>query len=303
MGKIESNDEVVAEQPLQVEAASRYAGLPRQLTSFRHRNYRLFFFGQFISLTGTWLQMVAQGWLVLQLTSPANRALLLGVTGAISALPVLLFSIPAGVLADRFNRRNMIVVTQTCAMILAFTLAALTHWHIVTIYYLMALGFLLGTVNAFDAPTRQSFVSDMVGREDLVNAITLNSAMFNGARIIGPAIAGIAIAAVGLTGAFTLNGISFVAVIIGLLMMDVSHLQSRARKPAGEGLSEGMRFVFGHRLIGGLLILTAAVSVFASSYMVLMPIFAKDILHLGAKEFGYLMAASGLGALIGALTL
>lgn len=277
--------------------------LPHHLNAFKHRNYRLFFFGQIISLTGTWLQIIAQAWLVLKLTTPANRALLLGISGGISALPVLIFSLPAGLLADRFNKRNILVITQTTSMILAFILAILTHWHIVTIYHIIALGFMLGTVNAFDAPTRQSFVTDMVGKDDLINAITLNSAMFNGARIIGPAIAGVAIAAVGVAGAFTLNGISFVAVIIGLLMMNMSQLHTTHRNRSANSFSEGFKYVSTNKLIGALLILTSIVSIFASSYMVLMPIFANDILKLGAKEFGYLMAATGIGALCGALTL
>lgn len=229
--------------------------------------------------------------------------MLLGVSGAISALPILLFSLPAGLLADRFRKRNILVLTQTTAMILAFALAALTHWQIVTINHIIVLGFMLGTVNAFDAPTRQSFVVDMVGKDDLANAIALNSAMFNGARIVGPAIAGAAIAWIGVAGAFTLNGISFIAVIIGLLMMNMKQLHTTVPKMSGNGFAEGFRYIRGNRLISGLLILTAVTSIFASSYMILMPIFANDILKLGAREFGYLMASAGIGALCGALTL
>ncbi|MHB1456085.1 MAG: MFS transporter [Armatimonadota bacterium] len=277
--------------------------LPHHLTAFKHRNYRLFFFGQIISLTGTWLQNIAQAWLVLQLTTIDNRALMLGISGAISALPFLLFSLPAGLFADRFKKRNILVVTQITAMVLAFVLAALTHFQIVTIYHIILLGFMLGTVNAFDAPTRQSFVAEMVGKEDLANAITLNSAMFNGARIIGPAVAGLAIAAVGVAGAFTLNGISFIAVIIGLLMMNMKQLHTAPHRGNGNVLAEGFQYVKSNKLISALLILTAITSIFASSYMILMPIFANDILKLGAKEFGYLMAAAGIGALCGAFTL
>ncbi|MHB0999651.1 MAG: MFS transporter [Armatimonadota bacterium] len=277
--------------------------LPQQLTAFQHRNYRLFFFGQIISLTGTWLQNVAQGWLVLQITDAHNRALMLGVVGALSSLPVLLFSLPAGLLADRFNKRNLIIVTQICAMILAFTLSALVYYNIITIYHIIIIGFLLGTVNAFDAPTRQSFVIEMVGKEDLVNAITLNSAMFNGARIVGPAIAGTAIAALGIAGAFLLNGISFIAVIIGLFLMKITHTALRNDLPAVQGLKEGFGFVRSNQLVSALLVLTAIVSIFATSYVTLMPLFVKDIFHLGARHLGYLMSAVGFGAIIGAITL
>lgn len=292
-------NEFKPEQQLQ-ETMTKAGKLPRQLTAFRHRNYRLFFGGQVISLTGTWLQQVAQGWLVLQLT---NSALLLGVVGSISALPVLAFSLFAGVAADRYNKRNLIVATQTSAMVLALVMAALIRWDIVTIYHIAAIGFLLGTVNAFDAPTRQSFVIEMVGREDLTNAIALNSAMFNSARIIGPAVAGIVIAAVGIAGAYFLNGISFIAVIIGLLLMRVNYVAPTVNTSVSQHLKEGLRFIKGNRLVTALLTLTAFVSIFSMSYAVLMPIFARDILKVGAKGLGYLMASTGTGALIGAITL
>lgn len=303
MNTSHNNHENTSDEANETPNVSNNTKLPHHLNAFRHRNYRLFFFGQIISLTGTWLQMIAQAWLVLKLTTPDNRALLLGISGAISALPFLLFSLPAGLLADRFAKRNILIITQTTSMILAFVLAALTHWHIVTIYHIMTLGFMLGTVNAFDAPTRQAFVAEMVGKDDLANAITLNSAMFNGARIAGPAIAGVAIAVVGVAGAFTLNGISFIAVIIGLLMMNMAQLHTTRRRTDGNGFAEGFQYIKSSRLVSALLILTSITSIFASSYMILMPIFANDILKLGAREFGFLMASSGVGALVGALTL
>ncbi len=280
--------------------------LPRQLSAFRHRNYRLFFFGQIISLTGTWMQMVAQGWLVLQLlasASPGHRAFMMGIVSGISALPVLLFSLPAGVLADRFSKRTVLVITQTTAMALALVFAGLTEWKLITVYQVMIIGFLLGTVNSVDAPTRQAFVIEMVGREDLTNAIALNSAMFNGARVAGPAVAGLVIAAIGLAGAFFLNGISFIAVIIGLLMMNVKPKPPQKHEPAWAGLKDGLRFIRHNAMVGSLLGLTAAVSIFGTSYMVLMPIFAKDLLHGDATHLGYLMSAIGVGALAGAVTL
>ena len=270
------------------------------MSAFRHRNYRLFFGGQIISLTGTWIQQVALGWLVLQLT---NSALLLGVVSSIGALPILVFSLPAGVVADRFNKRNLIVLTQSCAMTLAFVLATLTYTHVVNIYFIVAIGFLLGMVNAFDAPSRQSFVIEMVGREDLTNAIALNSAMFNSARIIGPSVAGILLAAVGSAGAFFVNGASFVAVIIGLLFMQVNHVVPKVHASVVQGLKEGLAFIKQNRMVTGLLALTAVVSIFSIPYAVLMPIFARDILKVGARGYGYLMSSVGAGALIGAVTL
>ena len=274
--------------------------LPRQFTAFRHRNYRLYLSGQIISLTGTWLQQVALGWLVLQLT---NSALLLGVVGSIGALPILLFSLPAGVVADHFRKRNLLVVTQSCAMVLALTLGTLIYFDVVKVYHIMAIGFLLGTVNAFDAPTRQSFVIEMVGREDLMNAIALNSATFNSARIIGPALAGIVIAAVGIAAAFFINGVSFLAVIACLLLMRMNHAGRVPTASALQGLKEGLHFIRGHRMVTGLLGLTAVVSIFTAPYAVLMPIFARDILKVGPSGLGYLMSAAGAGALTAALML
>ncbi|HET6456179.1 MAG TPA: MFS transporter [Armatimonadota bacterium] len=293
-------DQALPQEPVTMGAEAWKPRLLRPLRAFRHRNYRLFFSGQVISLTGTWIQLVALGWLVLQLT---NSALLLGVVSSIGALPILIFSLPAGVVADRFNKRNLIVLTQSCAMTLAFVLAGLTYKGVVNIYFIVAIGFLLGMVNAFDAPTRQSFVIEMVGREDLTNAIALNSAMFNSARIIGPAIAGALIAAIGTAGAFFVNGASFIAVITGLLLMQVNHRVPIVSASVAEGLREGFAFIKQNSLIAALLMLTAVVSIFSIPYAVLMPIFARDILHAGARGYGYLMSAVGSGALIGAATL
>lgn len=277
--------------------------LPSQLAAFKHRNYRLFFFGQAISLTGTWLQSIALSWLLIQLTNVDNRPLILGINGAIGAAPIFLFSLPAGSIIDKLNKRNIIIATQMMSMILAFILAILTHLNIITIHLIYLLGFLLGTVNALDAPTRQSFVVEMVGKEDLSNAIALNSAMFNGARIVGPAVAGLVIAAIGVSGTFAVNGISFIAVIIGLLMMNVKPVRSKKSTNGMDGMKEGFNYIKSNKLIKSLLLMIAVLSIFASSYLILVPIFANDILKLGAKEFGYLMTSIGIGALIGAITL
>jgi len=277
--------------------------LPRQLTALKHRNYRLFFSGQLISVTGTWIQNVAQGWLVLLITDPSNRALLMGITSAIGSVPVLLFSLPAGLVADRVSKRNLLVLTQSSAMLLALALGILTHTNTVTIGIVMVIGFLTGTVNAFDAPARQAFVVEMVGKRDLMNAIALNSAMFNGARITGPAVAGVLIAAVGLAGAFYINGASYIAVIVGLMLMRIEPKPAARPTSALKGLGEGLRYIRANRLVTALLALTTTVSIFAMSYAVLMPIFVNDYLNGGAKELGYLVSSVGLGALVGALTL
>jgi len=298
--QLQELDQELPQEPAVMGAEVWKPRLLRPLKAFRHRNYRLFYGGQVISLTGTWIQQVALGWLVLQLT---NSALLLGVVSSIGALPVLAFSLPAGVVADRFNKRNLLVLTQCCAMTLAFILAMLTHTHLINVYFIMGIGFLLGTVNSFDAPTRQSFVIEMVGREDLTNAIALNSAMFNSARIVGPAIAGALLAAVGTAGAFFVNSASFIAVIIGLLFMQVNHNVPMTHVTVAEGLKEGLQFIKRNRMVSGLLMLTAIVSIFSIPYAVLMPIFARDILKVGASGLGYLMSCVGAGALIGAVTL
>ena len=298
--QLQEIDQALPQEPTAVAAEARAVQLPRPFSAFRHRNYRLFFSGQIISLTGTWLQQVALGWLVLTLT---NSALLLGVVGSISALPILIFSLPAGVVADRLSKRNLLVLTQCSAMLLALVLAGLTHWQIVTIYYIVAVGFLFGAVNAFDAPTRQSFVIEMVGRKDLMNAIALNSATFNGARIVGPAVAGAVIAAIGTAGAFFLNGISFIPVIVCLLLMRVTSRAPTAGASMVQGLREGLGFVRRNSRVASLLMLIAVVSVFSMPYAVLMPIFARDILKVGARGLGYLMSATGLGALTGALVI
>ena len=294
-------DQPLLQEPTAIPAEAMTGMLRRPLRAFRHRNYRLFFGGQIISLTGTWLQSVTQGWLVFQLT---NSALLLGVVGALTSLPILAFSLIAGVVADRFSKRNLLVLTQTCAMLLAFALGILTYTHVVTVYHIIAIGFLLGTVQSLDAPTRQSFVIEMVGREDLTNAIALNSATFNSARILGPAVAGIVIAWTGIAGAFLLNGISFIPVIIALMLMRVSPVVKReSYPPVLRSLKEGFSFIRGHGMITGLLILTGVISIFSMPYMVLMPIFARDILKVGAKGLGYLVSCIGVGALIGALVI
>lgn len=273
--------------------------LPPMLRALRHRNYRLFFIGQLISLTGTWMQSVAQGWLVLRLTdSPA----LLGLTAAASSLPVLLLSLPAGALADRVPKHRLLLVSQIVAMLLAATLAALTLSGLVQVWHILVLAMLLGVVNAFDAPARQSFTVEMVGREDLLNAIALNASIFNGARTIGPAVAGVVVALIGEGPAFALNALSFSFVIAGLLMMRLPPFKGGGARRAG-ALREGLGYIRGEPRVLALLALAAGVSLFCFVHIPLMPVFARDVLGTDAGGLGALSAASGLGALAAALIL
>ncbi|MFA0751045.1 MAG: hypothetical protein SLRJCFUN_001448 [Candidatus Fervidibacter sp.] len=275
--------------------------LPTPLRALASRNYRLFFFGQLISLMGTWMQSVAQQWLVYRLT---GSAALLGLVGFLGQIPVFLLAPIGGVLADRFPKRNIVVVTQTLFMFLAFAFALLTLTHHIRPWHIPLLALLFGLVNAVDVPARQAFVPEMVPRELLLNAIALNSAMFNVARIVGPAIAGVVVAAVGEGWCFFANAVSYLAVIAGLLMMDVPDtVPSSATANPLERLVEGLQFVARTSPIREILLLLALVSVMGMSYTVLMPIFADRILHGGAKGLGILMSASGIGALLGALML
>ena len=253
-----------------------------------------------ISLVGTWMQSIAQDWLVYRLT---GSSLLLGAVGFASQFPVFLISPAGGIVADRYNRQRVVIGTQVTSMLLAGILAALTLTHRITIPEIFVLASLLGVVNAFDIPGRQAFLVEMVGREDLMNAIALNSSMFNGARIIGPAIAGVLVAKIGEGWCFFANSVSYIAVITGLLMMRVA---ARKRGPQASPLAhmlEGFRFVRHTAPIRAILLLLGLVSLVAMPYTVLMPIFADRILHGGARGLGILMGATGVGALLGALTL
>jgi MFS family permease len=277
---------------------SRVATAVRAL---RHRNFQLFFAGQMISLVGTWMQTVAQSWLVYRLT---GSTLLLGTVGFASQFPVFLVAPLGGVVADRSNRHRVVIYTQAASMALAFILAVLTLTNRIQVWQIMVLAAGLGIVNAFDIPTRQAFLMDMVGREDLMNAIALNSSMFNGARIIGPAVAGIVVAWVGEGWCFFGNAVSYIAVIAGLLMMKITHPVNLAAEGSPlEHILEGFRFAAKAAPIRAILLLLGVVSLVGMPYSVLMPVFASEILHGGARELGWLMGATGVGALLGALSL
>ena len=292
--------ETPAQDSSEAKAPSDPRRLPNTLRAMRHRNFQLFFSGQLISLVGTWMQSVAQSWLVYRMT---GSSLLLGSVGFASQFPVFLASPLGGIVADRYNRHRVVIATQTASMVLAFVLAALTLTHHITVSEIFVLAILLGIVNAFDLPGRQSFLVEMVGREDLMNAIALNSSMFNGARVVGPAIAGILVARIGEGWCFFANAISYIGVIIGLLMMNVTPRPIRAMGSALAHVGEGFRFVRHTAPIRDLLLLVGLVSLVAMPYTVLMPIFADKILHGGARGLGILMGATGVGALLAALML
>lgn len=278
------------------------ANLKFLLRSLAHRNYRLFFIGQGTSLVGSWMQIIALSWLVYRMT---NSAFLLGIVGFASQIPTFLFAPFAGVLADRWNRRSILVITQTFAMLQAFILAALALTGTIEVWHIIALSTFLGLINAFDVPARQAFVVDMIeDREDLGNAIALNSLTFNGARLIGPSMAGILIAIVGEGTCFLINGISFLAVIFALLAMRINSKEPVEKEDSMlERLKEGFSYTFNHVPIRRILMLVTLVSLMGMSYAVLMPVFAKDVLGGGPETLGFLMGALGIGALGGAVYL
>jgi len=267
--------------------------------ALKHRNFQLFFAGQLVSLIGTWMQSTAQLWLVYRMT---NSPALLGIFGFASQIPILFLASLGGYVGDRYNRHRGVIWTQTAAMILSFVLAALTLIGAVRVWEIILIAFFAGIVNAFDVPIRQAFLVQMVGKEDLPNAIALNSSIFNGARIVGPALAGFAIAWIGEGWCFFLNGISFLAVIIALLMMRLDKFEPRASKGSPlQNFVQGFRFAMSDRPIRSALLLLSLMSLLGMQYSVFMPIFARDILHGGPSRLGLLMSFAGVGAIAGAL--
>ena len=269
------------------------------LGALAHRNFRLFFIGQGISLVGTWMQNVGEGWLILTLT---NSPFYVGLTAALSSLGVLLFSLYAGVIADRADKRRFIIFMQLAFMLEALTVAILVWTHVVAVWQVLLLATILGIASGFDIPMRQSFIVEMVGKDDLMNAIALNSSLFNGARVIGPAIAGFLIGAVGIAWCYFLNSVSYIAVIAGLLMMQLPPRPPRPQTAsAWTGFREVLSYLRGDRRLRVLMMLTAILSVFGFPYISMMPVFARDVLHRGATGYGALTSSIGIGAVIGAL--
>ena len=270
--------------------------------TLQSRNYRLFFIGQFISLIGTWIQQIAVSWLIYKMT---NSVFLLGLVGFVSQFPTFVITPFAGVWSDRFNRHKILVWTQTLSLIQALVLAILVLSGAITVWQIILLSLFIGCVNAIDMPNRQSFVIYMIDdRNDLGNAIALNSAMFNGSRLIGPFIAGVLIATVGEGICFLINALSYIAVIVAILSMNTDHIKVNISKTSVmEELKEGFTYVFGNTRIRAMLILVSLTSIMGVPFIVLMPAFAKDILQGGPHTLGFLMSALGAGALLGAFYL
>ena len=270
-------------------------------SALRHRNFRLFFIGQSLSLIGTWMQSLAQGWLVLKMT---DSAFYLSLVQAMGSLPILFFSLIGGVVADRVVKRNLLIVTQALSLLLALTLAVMVSMDVVQVWHVVAIATLMGVVNTFDIPGRQSFIIEMVGREDLMNGIALNSAVFNGARIVGPAIGGVLIGLLGVAACFYINAASYVAIILCLALMRFdSPAPKREARPIGKELREGLSYVRHAPTVSSFILMVAVTSLFSIPYIALMPIFARDVLGVGAKGLGVLMGSAGAGALFGALSL
>jgi len=272
------------------------------IRSLRHRNFRLFFSGQSVSLIGTWMQRIALGWLVYRLT---NSAFLLGLVGFSSQIPAFLLASFAGVLADRYDRHRILILTQTLAMLQALILSFLVLFDLIRIWHVIILSVVLGIIDAFDMPTRQSFMMEMIEeKKDLANAIALNSTTVNSARLLGPSLAGLLIAAIGEGTCFLINAISYMAVIASLLLMKIERKKINPRSSrVWQELKEGFRYATGFAPIRDILLIFTLVNLAGMPYIVLLPIFAKDLLHGGPSTFGFLMGSTGLGALGGAIYL
>jgi len=266
--------------------------------ALQHRNFQLYFGGQLISNAGTWMQVIAQGWLVYQIS---HSELSLGIVGFAAAIPSLIISPWGGVIVDRVPKRRLLILTQASAMVLAFILAALSFANIVQEWHIILLAAGLGIVNSFDAPARQAFVVEMVGREDLPNAIAVNSMMFNSARVVGPAIGGFLLAVVGPSWCFTINGLSFFAVILGLWAMQLKpHPSGLHPESPFKELASGLKYVAGQSELKGLLLLALIFSIFGISYSTVLPAFVEQVLQQGAVIYGWINAMTGVGAVLGA---
>ncbi len=272
-------------------------GLFGAFPAFKFYNYRLYFTGQLVSMIGSWLQTVAQGWLVLKLT---NSPYWLGVVAALNMLPVLLFSLPAGVIIDKFGKRKIIILTQLSLLGLAITLGVLTIFNLVTLTHICIIAFLIGVINALDNPARQSFVAELVDKKVFHSAIALNSATYNSARVIGPALAGMLISLLGVGGAFILNGLSFLAVVTALSLMKLKSQQKESIISPLEAIKQGLRYSLAHPLIKTLLIIAGYNSIFAWSFATILPAIAKNTFFLDAGGLGLLYTSIGVGALVAA---
>jgi MFS family permease len=271
-----------------------------RFSAFHYRDFRLFWFGQIVSLSGTWMQSVAQGWLVYSLT---KSPFYLGLVAAAGSLPILLFTLAGGIVADRFRKRNLLLLTQAFSIIPAILLGVLTEFHLIVVWQVALLAAVLGTVNAFDIPARQSFMVELVGKNSLTNAIALNSAAFHGARMIGPVVAGVTIAYMGLPACFYLNAISFLAVIFALSKIKIRGERNEGSQGIMRDFVEGLQFIKSKPDIYRTMILITVFSLIAFPFITLLPVFAGEVLKKGSKGFGFLVGATGVGALSAALTL
>lgn len=271
-----------------------------RFAALQNRDFRLFWFGQLVSLSGTWMQSVAQGWLVYSLT---KSPFYLGLVAASGTLPILLFTLAGGIVADRFRKRNLLLLTQALSIIPAIALGILTDMRVITVWQVALFAAVLGTVNAFDVPARQSFIVEMVGKAHLTNAIALNSAAFHGARMIGPVVAGIAIASVGLPACFYLNALSFVAVIIALSKIRAQGGGNEKSISMLQDLLDGLQYIKRQSAIFQVIILIAIYSLLGMPFITLLPVFAAEVFHKGPEGFGIMVGATGAGALLAALSL
>ncbi len=306
-GKIGEADDsaltsIAGDQAVAVQVAPTTVAMPEVLRALRNRDFRLFWFGNFLSNVGTWMQNVAESWLVLQL-APSNSAFWLGVLGFAATAPMMIFALIGGAIADRVDRRRLMMWTQSTLMVLAFTIWGLTVTHRINIPLMILLSFCNGIAMSLNTPTYQAIVPSLVPREDLNNAIALNSAQFNMSRVIGPTLGGLAMAWFGLSNNFLLNALSFVAVLIALMKITYPPVYPPGDMTMWETLSEGFAYLFSRREMLMLTILVAIASILGIPYATFVPLFAKEILHLGEAGFGLLMAASGAGAFLGAATI
>jgi MFS family permease len=291
--------DVVRDRPS--EERPSLGGFGNPFAALRHRNFRIFYFGYLLSLSGTWLQITAIGWLVLELT---DSEIWLGLVNAGTSLPILFFSLYAGVLADRLDKRAILIAAQSLALLQALTLAVLTHAGLINVHLILALALVLGVSNAFEIPTRQSFFVELVGERDLTGAIALNSSAFNATRMIGPAIAGVVISGIGIAACFYGNAISYVAVIGGLLAIRRSRPEPVPRTlSTWDHIGEGFTWIWRNPTARSIVIYVASASVFAFPFTMLLPVFARDLLQVGPQGLGWLFSASGGGALAAGLVL
>lgn len=275
--------------------------LKNNFHALTHKNYRYYWTGQCVSLIGTWTQNIGQSWLVLSLT---GSPFLLGLVGTIQFLPITAFSLFAGVIIDKFSKKKILLITQTISMVLAFVLSALVFTKTIKYQYIIVLAFILGCNNTIDTPTRQSFTIEVAGKEDLMNAIALNSATFNLARIIGPAIGALLMAYLGAGWCFLLNGLSFIAVIYGIMQIEVKPYVRKKQKEASilKEIGDGLKYIKTNKILIQSILLTTIMGIFAFNYSVLIPVFTKNVLMMQEKTYGFLMSALGAGSLIGALS-